>query len=67
MKSTAAARPGSPGRPPAIRTLGTESARFFLLGQDGEAATGAEIIGFSTALRSPDRATPWPWPQTRSS
>jgi hypothetical protein len=40
-----------------IRALGTESARFFLPEQDGEAATCAEIIGFSAALRSPDRAT----------
>jgi hypothetical protein len=60
MKSTAAARPGPPGRPPVIRTSGTKSARFFLPGQDGETATGAEIIGFSAALHSTDRATRWP-------
>jgi hypothetical protein len=44
-----------------IRTLGTEFAHFFLLKQDGETATSAKIIDFSTALCSPSpgRAMRW--------
>lgn len=36
-----------------IRALGTESARFFLLGQDGETATSTEIIGFPARAAQP--------------
>jgi len=36
-----------------VRTLGTESARFFLLEQDGETATSAGIIGFLDRAAQP--------------
>jgi hypothetical protein len=36
-----------------ICALGTEFARFFLLEQDGETATGAEIIGFLDRAAQP--------------
>ena len=35
MRSTTAARPSSPRRPPITRTLGTELVHFFLLEQGG--------------------------------
>jgi hypothetical protein len=36
-----------------IRTLGTEFAHFFLLEQDGETETSAEIIGFLDRAAQP--------------